>query len=95
MALDKQTVQTIARLSRLEIKDNEVDKYCTELSNILELVAQMEATDTAHVKPMTHPFDATLRLREDLVTESDKRDQFQSVAPSSEQGLYLVPKVID
>lgn len=95
MAIDKQTVQTIARLSRLEIADSEIDKYSTELSNILGFVEQMEACDTRGVEPMTHPFDASLRLREDEVTESNQRDRFHAIAPSSEDGLYLVPKVID
>ena len=95
MAIDKQTVHTIARLARLEIDDNEVEKYCSDISNILQLVEQMEAVDTTGVEPMTHPFDATLRLREDQVTESNNREKFQRIAPNSEDGLYLVPKVID
>jgi len=95
MALDKQTVHTIARLARLKIEDSEVEKYRSELSNILDLVAQMEAVDTANIEPMTHPFDATLRLRKDIVTEDNQRNKFQNIAPSSENGLYLVPKVIE
>jgi len=95
MALDTDTVHTIARLARLSIDDSELNKYASELSNILDLVAQMEAVNTEGVEPMTHPFDATLRLREDVVTQTDQRDKFQAVAPESEQGLYLVPKVID
>jgi len=95
MAIDKQTVHTIARLARLEIDDNEVEKYCSDISNILQLVKQMEAVDTTGIEPMTHPFDATLRLREDQVTETNNREKFQGVAPNSEDGLYLVPKVID
>lgn len=95
MTLDKQIVQTIARLARLHIDDSETEKYQHELSNILDLVAQMDAVDTSDVEPMTHPFDATLRMREDNVTETNQRDKFQAVAPSTENGLYLVPKVID
>jgi len=95
MALDNDTVHTIARLARLSIADDQVEKYASELSNILDLVAQMEAVDTSGVEPMTHPFDATLRLREDTITQDNQRDKFQAVAPESEQGLYLVPKVID
>lgn len=95
MALDNQTVHIIARLARLNIDNSEVEKYRSELSNILDLVAQMEAVDTTGIEPMTHPFDATLRLRDDNVTETDQRDKFQSLAPNSEKGLYLVPKVID
>ncbi|MBX2846932.1 MAG: Asp-tRNA(Asn)/Glu-tRNA(Gln) amidotransferase subunit GatC [Acidiferrobacterales bacterium] len=95
MSLNNQTVHDIARLARLEIDQSEVEKYRTELSNILDLVAQMEAVDTTDVAPMTHPFDATLRLRADEVTEADQRDKFQPLAPRAEDGLYLVPKVIE
>jgi len=95
MALDYETVHTIARLARLKIDDTEVEKYANEISSILDLVAQMEAVDTTGVEPMTHPFDATMRLREDEVTETNQRDKFQAIAPNAERGLYLVPKVID
>ena len=95
MALDNNTVRNIARLARLHVADEQLDKYRDELSNILDLVAQMEAVDTNGIEPMTHPFDATLRMREDEVTEANKREQYQSVAPNTENGLYLVPKVID
>ena len=95
MALDKKTVLDIARLARLELNDQEIEKYGTELGNILDLVAKMEAVDTSGIEPMTHPFDATLRLREDSVTQANQRDQFQAIAPSTQNGLYLVPKVID
>ena len=95
MAIDNQTVETIARLARLEINDNEVEQYCSDISNILQLVEQMQAVDTSGIEPMTHPFDATLRLREDTVTESNNREKFQGIAPESQDGLYLVPKVID
>ena len=95
MALDNTTIHTIARLARLEINDDEVAKYRSDISNILELVQQMEAVDTTGVEPMTHPLDATMRLREDVVSETNQRDKFQSVAPNSQDGLYLVPKVID
>jgi len=95
MSLDKQTVMTIAHLARLEIDDSEVEKYCLELSNILALVEQMQACDTSDVEPMTHPFDAHLRMREDRVSEKDQRNKFQSLTPNTENGLYLVPKVIE
>lgn len=95
MALDNTTIHSIARLARLEINDDEVAKYRSDISNILELVQQMEAVDTTGVEPMTHPFDATMRLREDAISESNQREKLQSIAPNSEDGLYLVPKVID
>ena len=95
MSLDKQDVLGIANLARLNIAETEVEKYCSELSNILTLVEQMDACDTTDVVPMTHPFDATLRLRKDEVTETNQRQKFLALAPESERGLYLVPKVID
>ena len=95
MALDNETVHTIARLARIQIDDLDVDKTRTSLENILDLVAQMEAVDTSGIELMTHPFDATMRLRVDEVTETDQREKFQTIAPDTERGLYLVPKVID
>jgi len=95
MAIDNKTVQDIARLARLRVSATESDKYADELSNILDLVAQMEAVDTDEVEPMTHPFDAVLRMREDEITEGNQRNQYQELAPHAERGLYLVPKVID
>ena len=95
MTLDKDTVHSIARLARLNIAESEVEKYQTELSNILELVEQMEQCDTSGIEPMTHPFDTTLRFRDDCVTEKNQREKFQALAPNAEDGLYLVPKVID
>ena len=95
MTLDADTVKHIARLSRLEVTDNELEKVTHDLAGILELVEQLGAVDIAGLEPMAHPLDMTQRLRPDVVTESDRRDQFQAVAPTVEEGLYLVPKVID
>ncbi len=95
MSLDKTQVEKIAHLARLEIDPADVTEYATNLSNILDLVEQMDAVDTEGVKPMAHPTDAVQRLREDVVTESDQRDQFQAIAPQVENGLFLVPKVIE
>ena len=95
MSLDKTQVEKIAHLARLQIDPADVPAYATNLSNILDLVEQMDAVDTEGVNPMAHPTDAVQRLREDVVTETDQRDQFQAVAPQVENGLYLVPKVIE
>jgi aspartyl-tRNA(Asn)/glutamyl-tRNA(Gln) amidotransferase subunit C len=95
MALDKQTVFKIARLARIYVDDVDVERYASELSSILEFVEQMDKVDTDNVAPLSHPQDRVLRLREDKVTEKDQRDIFQDVAPATENGLYLVPKVID
>ena len=66
-----------------------------ELNGILALVDEMQAVDTNGIEPMAHPQDARQRLREDVVTDRDQRALYQSVAPATEDGLYLVPKVIE
>ncbi|MGH1426834.1 MAG: Asp-tRNA(Asn)/Glu-tRNA(Gln) amidotransferase subunit GatC [Arenicella sp.] len=93
--LDKDTVHKIAKLARLELSDADTEKYQKDLSRILALAEQMQQCDTEGVDVMTHPMDAILRLREDTVTEADNRSEFQKIAPNTEKGLYLVPKVID
>ena len=95
MPISPEEVLKIANLARLQIKQDEVEQYAADLSSIINLVEQMNAVDTKDIQPMAHPLDATQRLREDKVTEENQRDKFQSVAPSAEKGLYLVPKVIE
>lgn len=95
MALDKKTVNDIAALARIGIDPGEVDSYASELSRILELVEQMNQVDTGDVAPLTHPRDRLLRMREDRVTESSQRDEFQRIAPAVGDGLYLVPRVVE
>jgi len=95
MSLDTTQVQKIAHLARLKITEDEARAYAESLSRILGLIEQMNAVDTDNVAPMAHPSDAALRLREDAVTETDRRDKFQAIAPAVEAGLYLVPKVIE
>ncbi|MCP4431303.1 MAG: Asp-tRNA(Asn)/Glu-tRNA(Gln) amidotransferase subunit GatC [Gammaproteobacteria bacterium] len=95
MTLKTEDVRNIAQLARLQIDDEAIDQYATDLSNVLELVEQMNALDTSGITPMAHPLDATQRLREDAVTEANLRDKFQNIAPDVEKGLYRVPKVIE
>ena len=95
MPLDADEIKKIAMLARLQIDEADVPGYVTNLSNILDLVAQMEAVDTDGVIPMSHPQEAVQRLREDVVTEKDQRESFLELAPAAENGLYLVPKVIE
>jgi len=95
MTLKIEDVRGIAQLARLQIDDSSLERYASELSNILALAEQMNAVDTTNVTPMAHPLDATQRLRTDEVTESDQREKFQAIAPDVENGLYRVPKVID
>jgi len=95
MAFSRNQILKIAHLARLEIKEEMVEVYADELSRILDLVEQMNVVDTDGVVPMAHPQDTALRLRPDRVTETSQRDAFQAIAPATEHGLYLVPKVIE
>ncbi len=95
MSLDVDEVKKIAYLARLKIEEADIPGYVGSLSDILDLVEQMNAVDTKGVTPMSHPLDAVQRLREDVVTEGNQRERFQAIAPKTEDGLYLVPQVIE
>ena len=95
MSLDKEQVQQIAVLARLRLGDDEVAETVDKLSRIVDFVDQLSQADTTGVVPMAHPLDVAQRLRADAVTEADDRDHFQDNAPSTQDGLYLVPKVIE
>ena len=95
MALDASDVEKIAHLARLGIDADDVPGYTRNLSDILAFVEQLDAVDTTDIKPLAHPLEATQRLRPDTVTETDGRENFQQVAPQTENGLYLVPKVLE
>lgn len=95
MALNSDDVKKIANLARLEINDTVTSKYVKELTNILNLVAEMDKIDTNAILPMAHPMAATQLLRSDEVTELNQRELFQGIAPEVKAGLYLVPKVIE
>jgi len=95
MPLDPAAVRRIALLARIEVTDAELAATCEQLNSILAMVETMQAADTSRVEPMSHAQDMVLRLREDAVTETDQRDLLQSVAPRTEAGLYLVPRVIE
>ena len=93
--LSLQDVQRIAHLARLELSGEEAAAMQQQMNAILSMVDQMAAVDTRGVEPMSHPQEVTQRLREDVVTETDQRECFQSIAPQVEDGLYLVPRVIE
>ena len=95
MSLDKDQVQQIAQLARLELKPEEHAELVEKLSKILDFVNHLSAADTDGVIPMAHPLDVAQRLRPDVVTEPNDRDRYQKNAPSVTDGLYLVPKVIE
>ena len=95
MTLSFDDVRRIADLAYIETNEEEAHVVLAQLSDIFSLIEQMQAVDTSGVEPMTHSQDVTQRLRDDIVTESDQREQFQVIAPQVEEGLYLVPKVIE
>lgn len=95
MSLDKDQVQHIAMLARLKLADDEFDETVDKLSRIVEFVDQLSLAETEGVVPMAHPLNESQRLRADEVTEGDEREALQENASSVENGLYLVPKVIE
>jgi aspartyl-tRNA(Asn)/glutamyl-tRNA(Gln) amidotransferase subunit C len=95
MSLSTDDVKKVASLARLAMSDAEVETAHSQLSGIFDLIAEMQAVDTAGIEPMSHAQDVTQRLREDEVTEGNQREAFQAVAPQTERGLYLVPQVIE
>jgi aspartyl-tRNA(Asn)/glutamyl-tRNA(Gln) amidotransferase subunit C len=95
MSLSTADVQKVARLARLAMNNTEIEAARAQMSGIFELIAQMQAVDTTGIAPMSHAQDLSQRLREDVVTETNQRELFQSIAPQVEDGLYLVPQVIE
>jgi aspartyl-tRNA(Asn)/glutamyl-tRNA(Gln) amidotransferase subunit C len=100
MSLDLSDVKRLARLAQLDLTDDQAGNTLDKLNGIFALVEQMRAVDTDGVEPLNHPIaahqnDVALRLREDQVTEPDRRADYQQVAPATQDGLYLVPKVIE
>jgi aspartyl-tRNA(Asn)/glutamyl-tRNA(Gln) amidotransferase subunit C len=93
--LSLEQISRIAHLARLELSSAESADMREKLNDILAMVDQMSAVDTAGVEPMSHPQEVTQRLRDDQVAETNQRELFQSIAPAVEDGLYLVPKVIE
>ena len=93
--LSLEEIRRIADLARLELAPAESAAMQQQLNHIFEMGDRMNAVDTSGVEPMAHPHSATQRLREDVVTEKDQRADFQKIAPAVEDGLYLVPKVIE
>ncbi|MDP5008664.1 MAG: Asp-tRNA(Asn)/Glu-tRNA(Gln) amidotransferase subunit GatC [Glaciimonas sp.] len=100
MSLALSDVKRIANLARLELTEDQAVSTLDKLNSIFGLVEQMRAVDTTGVEPLSHPIaalqtDLSLRLRDDVVTEKNCREDYQKVAPATEDGLYLVPKVIE
>ncbi|MGM0554622.1 MAG: Asp-tRNA(Asn)/Glu-tRNA(Gln) amidotransferase subunit GatC [Pseudomonadota bacterium] len=95
MSVDTSEVQRIAQLSRLAMDDDQAREFAVGLSDIFAFVEQLDGAAIQGVDPMAHPLDATQRMRPDAVTEPDRREAYQAIAPAVEGGLYLVPRVIE
>lgn len=95
MTISRNDIEKVAVLARIRVDEEQVSALEKDLGNILNLVDQLSAADTESVEPMAHPLDAVQRLRPDEVTEIDQRENFQAIAPATENGLYLVPRVIE
>jgi aspartyl-tRNA(Asn)/glutamyl-tRNA(Gln) amidotransferase subunit C len=95
MSLSDDQIRRLARLARIALQPGETGEVGKRLNRILSLVDEMQAVDTTGIEPMSHALDLVQRLRADEVTETDRRELYRSVAPAVEEGLYLVPKVIE
>jgi aspartyl-tRNA(Asn)/glutamyl-tRNA(Gln) amidotransferase subunit C len=95
MAISPEDISKIARLSRLQVNEQDISALTERLGNILAMVDRMQNIDTTGIEPMGHPRDETQRLRADIVSETNQRDILQAHAPAVENGLFLVPKVIE
>ena len=96
MAISQKDIETVAHLARLHLSENEEQEVLGSINSILAMIDQMQAVDTTNVEPLAHANDAARqRLRGDVVTETNQRDNLLKLAPSAENGLFLVPKVIE
>lgn len=95
MTIGEDELARIAELARLHVDNSELPALTRRLDDILGMVETLQGVDTDGVEPLSNPLDAQQPLRADVVTESNRRDDFQSIAPAVENGLYLVPKVIE
>ena len=94
MSIEKQTIENLASLARIAIDDKQIDEVSQRLQSVLKLVDQLQAADTSSLVDNEH-FEQIQRLRNDQVSESNQREELQAIAPETEDGLFLVPKVID
>ena len=95
MTIERSDIEKLALLARIEITEANIAETTRSLGNVLELVDQLQAAETDNIEPMAHPLNAVQRLRKDQVTEPNQRDALQAIAPAVEDGLFLVPRVIE
>ena len=95
MAIEPEEVKKIAYLARIQVNEESAAKLTHDLSQILDFVDQMKSVDTATIEPLSNPLEMSQPLRTDWVTETDQREALQAIAPAIENGLFLVPRVIE
>lgn len=95
MSLDDSEIKNIAHLARLTLKSDELPAYGNDMKDILRLIEEMNEIDTENIEPLAHPLGINARLRADVVSETNHREDYQKIAPQVEKGYYLVPKVIE
>jgi len=95
MKIDNEVILNIAELAQLEVKDEMVSQYADKMTDMLNLIEEMQSVNTDNIEPVSNPLDAVQTMREDKVTEKDLRDEYQAIAPEVDSGLYLVPRVVE
>ena len=95
MSLTSQDIERIAHLARIRVTPADVLDVQAKLDSIFKLIDEMQAVNTQGIEPMSHGLDMVMRLRDDAVTETNRREKYQSNAPQVAEGYFLVPKVIE
>jgi len=95
MAVDEATVRRVAHLARIRVEEKDLGDLATELGRILDFAEQLAAVDVADVAPMTSVTPMALKMREDVVTDGDRRDAVLANAPAAREGFFAVPKVVE
>ena len=95
MKIDNEVILNIAELAQLEVKDEMISQYADKMTDMLNLIEEMQSVNTDNIEPVSNPLDAVQTMREDKVTEKDLRDEYQAIAPEVDSGLYLVPRVVE
>jgi aspartyl-tRNA(Asn)/glutamyl-tRNA(Gln) amidotransferase subunit C len=95
MNIQKQEIKYLARLARIDIDDKTIDEVSPRIRSVLELIDQLQDADTSGIEAVSHPMQGSQRLRKDEVSEINNRERFQEIAPDMDDGLFLVPRVIE
>ena len=95
MKITPKLVNNIAELAQLRVSEHDLADLAEGMENILDLAEQLQSIDTSHLAPVSNPLDATQTLRPDAITEADQRELFQTLSAHTEDGLYLVPRVVE